>query len=329
VIGGADSAREITEWFTDTPQSGFKVTGVWSPRESERRAWLDVRNGYVPVFDSARSLSDAVELSDAQAVMVTDSEHLGHRGLRELTWYLDGRDIDLVVSPNVFTLPTARLSLHEASGMPLLHVQPPQYAGATRFTKSLFDRLGAALLLLAFAPLMVVVAILVKATSPGPVFFRQERVGIGGVPFAMMKFRSMRTGADAELAALLASEGKSLTELPKLTRDPRLTRVGAFLRRFSIDELPQLFNVVRGDMSLVGPRPQRDFEVEQYDHVAHRRLRVRPGMTGLWQVSGRSDLGYEEAIELDVHYVENWSMISDLIILWRTVRAVLGSDGAY
>jgi lipopolysaccharide/colanic/teichoic acid biosynthesis glycosyltransferase len=145
----------------------------------------------------------------------------------------------------------------------------------------------------------------------------------------MMKFRSMRTGADAELAALLASEGKSLTELPKLTRDPRLTRVGAFLRRFSIDELPQLFNVVRGDMSLVGPRPQRDFEVEQYDHVAHRRLRVRPGMTGLWQVSGRSDLGYEEAIELDVHYVENWSMISDLIILWRTVRAVLGSDGAY
>jgi lipopolysaccharide/colanic/teichoic acid biosynthesis glycosyltransferase len=145
----------------------------------------------------------------------------------------------------------------------------------------------------------------------------------------MIKFRSMRVGADAELAALVAAQGLNMAELPKLENDPRITKVGGVMRRYSLDELPQLLNVLKGDMSLVGPRPQRDFEVEQYDHIADRRLTVRPGMTGLWQVSGRSDLDFAESIRLDVHYVENWSMTIDLIILWRTLRAVVASDGAY
>jgi lipopolysaccharide/colanic/teichoic acid biosynthesis glycosyltransferase len=139
----------------------------------------------------------------------------------------------------------------------------------------------------------------------------------------------MRVGADAELAALVAAQGLNMAELPKLENDPRITKVGGVMRRYSLDELPQLLNVLKGDMSLVGPRPQRDFEVEQYDHIADRRLTVRPGMTGLWQVSGRSDLDFAESIRLDVHYVENWSMTIDLIILWRTLRAVVASDGAY
>ena len=145
----------------------------------------------------------------------------------------------------------------------------------------------------------------------------------------MIKFRSMRTNADAELRDLLEEAGVDNGRLPKLKDDPRVTTIGRFIRRYSIDELPQLLNVIRGEMSLVGPRPQRDFEVAQYDQIAHRRLRVRPGMTGLWQVSGRSDLSWDDAVRLDTYYVENWSMIADVAILWRTARAVIGRDGAY
>jgi lipopolysaccharide/colanic/teichoic acid biosynthesis glycosyltransferase len=161
------------------------------------------------------------------------------------------------------------------------------------------------------------------------VFYRLERIGLRGERFHMAKFRSMRIGSDEHLAKLLAEQGSGNTPLFKVANDPRVTFAGKFLRRFSIDELPQLFNVLRGDMSLVGPRPQRAAEVELYDSSAHRRLTVRPGMTGLWQVSGRSDLTWEESIRLDTNYVENWSMIGDMVILWRTVRAVLRSDGAY
>jgi exopolysaccharide biosynthesis polyprenyl glycosylphosphotransferase len=262
-------------------------------------------------------------------VLVTDTEHLGAHALRELTWELDGTGVELILSPNVLDVVSSRLHLHDVSGMPMLHVASPQYPGANRFVKGAFDRIGALVALCIFAPLLLVTAATVKFSSRGPVFYRQERVGLGGRTFGMIKFRSMRVGADTQLMALLEAEGKNAAELPKLTVDPRITRVGHFIRRFSIDELPQLFNVLKGDMSLVGPRPQRDFEVELYDDVATRRLAVRPGMTGLWQVSGRSDLSFEEAIRLDVHYVANWSMTADLVIMWKTVRAVLGSDGAY
>ncbi|UUZ57645.1 sugar transferase [Nocardioides sp. B-3] len=281
------------------------------------------------MLTAAASLSDALTITNAQAVLVTDTDHLGATGLRELTWQLDGTGIELMLSPNVPDVVGSRLHLHDLSGMPMLHLDEPQYAGAGRYTKSLFDRVGAAALLVMLFPLILATAPAVKFTSAGPVFYSRDRVGRDGRHFSMIKFRSMREDADAELEILLMAEGKSLSELPKLMMDPRITRVGAFIRRFSIDEVPQLFNVLKGDMSLVGPRPQRDFEVEQYDHVASRRLTVRPGMTGLWQVSGRSDLTYDEAIRLDVHYVENWSMTSDLIILWKTFRAVVASDGAY
>lgn len=331
VLGDPDHAEQVISALGSNPANGFRVTGVWSPRTSSTEAlsWLGIASTHVPVYTSSRTLSDVLLLSDAEAVMVTDSEHLGHNGLGELTWKLDERGIELLVSPNVLNVAPSRLYMHDVSGMSMLHVDPPRYAGATRFAKSFFDRVGATLILLAASPILLITAALVKFSSPGPVFYRQERIGQDGAPFAMIKFRSMKVGADAELVALLASEGKTLAELPKLTVDPRVTAIGRFIRRYSIDELPQLFNVFKGDMSLVGPRPQRDFEVEQYDHVAHRRLTVRPGMTGLWQVSGRSDLEFDEAIRLDVHYVENWSMTGDLVILWKTVRAVVGSDGAY
>lgn len=330
VVGGERSAGELASWFSKHKTAGYEVTGVWVPDETMPVTSLsqDVSRA-ITVMSSSTDFGEALALSGATTVVVTDTEHLGHESLRDLAWQLEGSNIDLILSPNVLNVSSSRLYLQDVSGMPMLHVSEPQYAGAARLSKRMFDVVGALVILLAVAPLLLATAIAVKLTSPGAVFYRQERVGRDGDRFDMLKFRSMRTDADGQLAELLAAEGRTLAELPKLTKDPRVTHVGALIRRFSIDELPQLLNVVKGDMSLVGPRPQRDFEVEQYDHVAHRRLAVRPGMTGLWQVSGRSDLAYDEAMRLDVHYVENWSLTADLVILMRTARAVIRSDGAY
>jgi exopolysaccharide biosynthesis polyprenyl glycosylphosphotransferase len=278
---------------------------------------------------TARTLADALTISGAETILVTDTEHLGHEGLRELAWQLEGVEVDLMVSPNVMDVAGSRIHMRAVATMPLLHLEEPQYAEAGTWPKLLFDKTAGLLLLLLFSPIMIAAAIAVKLTSHGPVFYRQERIGIRGEKFDMIKFRSMRSGSDQHLAGLLAEQGKGDTPLFKITDDPRITSAGKFLRRYSIDELPQLFNVLKGDMSLVGPRPQLAAEVELYDSIAHRRLTVRPGMTGLWQVSGRSDLTWEESIRLDTSYVENWSMIGDVVILWKTVRAVLGSHGAY
>jgi exopolysaccharide biosynthesis polyprenyl glycosylphosphotransferase len=330
VVGGIRSAQHITQMFDKHSGSGLKVTGVWVPdRPNELNEWLEVPGRFIPVMGTSRTLLGALGIAEADTVVVTDTEHLGHDGLRELTWQLEGADIDLMVSPNVVDVAGSRIHMRAVATMPLMHLEEPQYAEAGSWPKVLFDKSVAAVLLLLFSPLMLVAGIAVKLTSRGPIFYHQERVGLDGETFRIIKFRSMRVGADQHLAKLLAEQGAGDKPLFKIADDPRITAVGRFLRRFSIDELPQLLNVLKGDMSLVGPRPQRDAEVELYDHLASRRLRVRPGMTGLWQVSGRSDLSWEDAIRLDTFYVENWSMTGDLIILWKTVRAVLSSDGAY
>jgi exopolysaccharide biosynthesis polyprenyl glycosylphosphotransferase len=213
--------------------------------------------------------------------------------------------------------------------LPLIHVDKPQYQGAKRFQKRAFDICFSLLALLAASPIMFVAAVAVKLTSRGPVFYRAERIGLDGVPFQMIKFRSMVVDADrrlAEVAALNESVGGVLF---KVREDPRITKVGRLLRRYSIDELPQFINVVRGEMSVVGPRPPLRSEVETYDHRVRRRLLVRPGITGLWQVSGRSDLCWDDSVRLDLSYVENWSMLSDLAIAAKTVGAIFGGSGAY
>ncbi len=214
------------------------------------------------------------------------------------------------------------------AGLPLLHIDKPAYEGANRFLKSAFDRSVTAVLLVLLSPVMLACAIAVKLSSPGPVFYRGERIGLGNVAFPMWKFRSMVVGADLQRATL-ADRDKGNDVLFKMADDPRVTRVGRVLRRYSLDELPQLFNVMGGSMSLVGPRPPLREEVETYDHIVTRRMLVKPGITGLWQVSGRSDLSWEESVRLDLTYVENWSIMQDIIILWRTARAVVSRDGAY
>jgi exopolysaccharide biosynthesis polyprenyl glycosylphosphotransferase len=216
------------------------------------------------------------------------------------------------------------------AGLPLIHVDRPTYRGANRILKKSFDMVGSLLLILLLSPVLLTVAVAIKLTSPGPVFFRQERVGINGSTFRMIKFRSMVLNAEQQLDVLRTENHDAGNDvLFKLKIDPRVTKIGRFIRRFSIDEVPQLFNVLIGEMSLVGPRPPLASEVALYGDDVRRRLLVKPGMTGLWQVSGRSDLTWDDSVRLDVYYVENWSITADLSILWRTARAVVSSSGAY
>ncbi|SNV25160.1 Putative colanic biosynthesis UDP-glucose lipid carrier transferase [Dermatophilus congolensis] len=222
-----------------------------------------------------------------------------------------------------------RVCLYRPStNLSLLHIERPAAARRSAILKGFMDCSLAALLLFLLSPLMVVIAVAIKISDPGPVFFRQQRVGVRGKFFWIFKFRTMVVDAEKRLEALEArSDGNGV--LFKMKDDPRITKIGHFLRRYSLDELPQLINVLIGDMSLVGPRPPLAREVEQYEPDALRRLHVKPGMTGLWQVSGRSDLSWEESLRLDLRYVDNWSPMGDLHILFRTFSAVFTSSGAY
>jgi exopolysaccharide biosynthesis polyprenyl glycosylphosphotransferase len=212
--------------------------------------------------------------------------------------------------------------------MPLLHVEEPTFAGPERILKAGMDRFLAALGLLLLSPLFLAIAVAIRLDTPGPTFFRQGRIGLGGRRFAIVKFRTMVVDAEAQRHSLHdRNEADGL--LFKLRADPRVTRVGRVLRRWSVDELPQLWNVLRGEMSLVGPRPPLPTEVEQYEHHVSRRLLVKPGMTGLWQVSGRADLEWDEAVRLDLYYVDHWSPTMDLAIIFRTFSAVTKGSGAY
>jgi len=241
---------------------------------------------------------------------------------------VEERGVELLVSPGIVEVAGPRMSIRPMANLSLLHLERPVLKGSRRVFKVVFDYLLALLLLALFAPAMLALAGLIRVTTPGPALFRQTRVGTDGREFTVYKFRSMVVDAEARRRDLLAhNEGNGV--MFKLRADPRVTRIGSLLRRYSLDELPQLFNVLRGNMSLVGPRPPLPSEVAGYSTDEIRRLRVRPGMTGLWQVSGRSDLTWEESLRLDLRYVDNWSMSLDLSILWRTLRAVMQGSGAY
>ncbi|MFC5238721.1 sugar transferase [Streptomyces atrovirens] len=282
----------------------------------------------VPVVGRLTDVADHVRRDGYRVVAVTPDPHWSPHRLQRLAWNLEGSDAEMVVAPVLMEVAGPRLHIDAVLGIPLLRVSMPAFTGGRRVVKGVVDRLGAAVLLLLFAPLMVGVALLVLTTSRGGAFYRQRRVGKDGREFTILKFRTMVVGADrarAELADLNEGAGP----LFKLHRDPRVTRVGAVLRRYSIDELPQLFNVLTGSMSLVGPRPPLPEESAAYGPDIRRRLLVKPGLTGLWQISGRSDLSWEEAVRLDLRYVEDWSLALDTVILWKTLRAVLYGQGAY
>ena len=234
----------------------------------------------------------------------------------------------MALAPGLTDVAGPRIHIRPVAGLPLLYVEEPRFSGPKLVAKATIDILGSLLVVVLAAPLLFVVALAIKIGDRGPILFRQERVGIGNKHFRIWKFRSMVSDAEARLAEV-KDVGAGNDVMFKAKNDPRITPVGRLIRRFSIDELPQLFNVLRGEMSLVGPRPPLPSEVERYEDTARRRLLVKPGITGLWQISGRSDLSWEDTVRLDVYYVENWSGIGDLVIMARTIRAVLSRKGAY
>ena len=324
VLGRERSAAELIRQLRLEPHAGFEVVGACIDGSA-----ADVVEG-VPVLGSA--VDDVLTTLDrcgADTVAVSAWSPLTQEQLRRLSWELEGTGIALVVAPSLTDVAGPRIHIRPVSGLPLLHVEQPELTGARRLVKRLFDTVAAIAGLLLLAPALLAVAIAVKATSAGPVLFKQERVGRDGSTFQMWKFRSMRDSAEEELAALLGENDAADGLLFKMRKDPRVTPLGERLRRYSIDEVPQLVHLLRGQMSLVGPRPPLPSEVARYAPDVHRRLLVKPGITGLWQVSGRSDLAWEEAVRLDLHYVENWSLTLDLMIIWKTIFAVLKRKGAY
>jgi exopolysaccharide biosynthesis polyprenyl glycosylphosphotransferase len=307
----------------------------------EHYAGLDVVALCVTPHDRARvtevagvpvgGLEDVVTLAarlGADTIAVTSASETAAQYLRQLSWQLEGTGMELLVAPGLIEVAGPRLHIRPFEGLPLLSVEQPRFEGWRRLVKGGLDRIVAAVALLVFSPVLLGIAVAVRISSPGPVLYRQERIGLNGSSFTMLKFRSMVVDADRQVD-LLRDANISDGLLFKMREDPRVTPVGRWLRRLSLDELPQLLNVLGGSMSLVGPRPPLPVEVARYDSSVSRRLLVKPGLTGLWQVSGRSDLPWEEAVRLDLRYVENWSLATDLLILWKTGRAVLSSSGAY
>jgi len=330
IVGDASAIVSFTNVLREDRYVGMRVVGACVPTETiaEPRTVETLAALNIPLLGDFDSVLPAVGQSDADTVAVVSSGRIGPEKLRSISWQLEGSDTDLLVSPGLIEVAGPRLHILPVAGLPLLHVEEPTFTGLPRIVKGAFDRGVAALLLLLLSPVFLAIALAVRLTSSGPALFRQTRVGRDGTAFTMLKFRSMYLDAEERLRELhQQNEGAGL--LFKMREDPRVTRVGRLLRKFSLDELPQLVNVVVGTMSLVGPRPPLPREVASYEAHVHRRLLVKPGLTGLWQISGRSDLSWEESVRLDLRYVENWSMAGDLQILWKTARTVLTGAGAY
>ncbi|UBH07077.1 polyprenyl glycosylphosphotransferase [Leucobacter sp. Psy1] len=318
-VKSAHVAREISR----NRYSGFGIIGAVTEHGANRNLLPGL-----PVVASYDRLLEAVDALKVNTLIMTSADAIDPVRMREIGWELESRKIDLIVTASLTDIAGPRIHMRPVSGLPFIHVEYPEFVGRKQFAKRMFDLLGATVLLALLSPVFAAVAIAVRMDSPGPVIFRQERVGLGTRRFSMLKFRSMAMDAEDQLPGLLdLPDGKNV--LFKLKQDPRVTRVGRFLRRHSLDELPQLVNVVRGEMSLVGPRPPMPSEVDQYERWVHRRLLVKPGITGLWQVSGRSNLSWEDSVRLDLYYVENWSMVGDLLILLRTAKTVVKPVGAY
>lgn len=330
LVGSAESVEHLYGQLSAHPEAGYRPVALWaSDLGGTLGPVTDVLR--LPIAGRGGNVDDilrAVAEFDVDTVAVSGGAALSPQALRSLGWALSSQEIGMILAPALTDVAGPRIHMQPAAGLPLVHVTTPKLEGWKAVAKRGIDAVSSTLILAALAVPMLVVAIMVKADSPGPAIFRQTRIGRAGEPFQMLKFRSMVVDADARLREL-AHRNEGSGPLFKLKEDPRITRLGRFLRRYSIDELPQLFNVLAGDMSLIGPRPPLRREVEKYDEAAHRRLLVKPGMTGLWQVSGRSDLSWDESIRLDLYYVENWSMLQDAMILLRTARAVMGRGGAY
>lgn len=320
LIGSLESVTQIASELRRTPAAGYRVVGACVP---SGRVGETIPGTELPIMGNVDAVGSAIAATDADTVIVTSTDDLPPHKVKEISWSLEAGRQHLVLTPNIIDIAGPRIHTRPVAGLPLIHVETPRFSRGQRVVKRTFDVVGSAALIVLLSPLLVIVGAAVMLTSPGPLLFSHERVGIRGETFRMHKFRSMRSGADAELSRLLEEQGTSTQPLFKVQNDPRITPVGRLIRKYSLDELPQLFNVLSGEMSLVGPRPQVAAEVALYSDAARRRLLARPGITGLWQVSGRSTLDWDQTVRLDLYYVENWSFLGDLAILARTAREVI------
>jgi exopolysaccharide biosynthesis polyprenyl glycosylphosphotransferase len=323
-VGTSESVRHLAQVASRNPAAGLVVVGACV----EDVAVGEELTSGVPVVGDVAHVADAAARLGVDVVAVAGAG-LGPRRIRELGWALEGTGCALVMAPGLTEVAGPRVHVSPVEGLPLMWVDQPQFTGLRRVVKRAVDVVGAAVLLAVAAPVLLLIALAVRLTSRGPALYVAARTGQDGRPIRVYKFRSMYADADARRADLLVHNESDGGMLFKLRRDPRVTPVGRLIRKFSLDELPQLGNVLGGSMSLVGPRPPLPDEVERYNPHVHRRLLVKPGMTGLWQVSGRSDLSWDETVRLDLYYVENWSLTLDLAIIARTVWAVIRSRGAY
>ncbi|ANJ26293.1 sugar transferase [Agromyces aureus] len=324
IVGRPDDVARVADELRRQYRVGYRAIGATyaGPARSAKRAAIDL-----PTVEF-KDLAATSKRTRTRAVIIAGDLPGGNATIRRLGWDLENSNTELILVSRLTDVAGPRIHLRPINGLPMVHVDLPQYSGVAHAVKRVFDVVVAGGILLLLLPLIAGIAMSVRLTSVGPVLFRQERVGVGGSRFTMLKFRSMVIDAEARLAAL-QSRNESDGVLFKVRNDPRITPIGRTLRRYSLDELPQLWNVLVGDMSLVGPRPPLPAEVDRYEEDVNRRLLTKPGITGLWQVSGRSNLTWDESVKIDLYYVENWSLTGDIVILLKTARAVVGSTGAY
>lgn len=322
-VGHESGVADLIKELSRDKYHGMRVVAACIAEPDGRREVAGV-----PVFGGLDDVPSTVRRCAADTVAVTACPEIDAVELRGLAWQLEKTGTDLCVAPSLLDVAGPRTTVRPTAGLTLLHVDHPQLSGARQVIKSLFDRLVASIALVLLSPLFLALVAIIRLHDKGPALFVQTRVGKNGRTFRLFKFRTMQVGAEERLAQLQGSNDHDGV-LFKMRRDPRVTSIGARLRKWSVDELPQLVNVLLGDMSLVGPRPALPSEAARYaDHV-HRRLVVKPGLTGLWQVNGRSDLSWEESVRLDLRYVENWSFALDLQILWKTISVIFRGNGAY
>lgn len=324
-VGTEEAVANLIAHTRRATHNGWTVTAACTPTGTGSGGGDRILD--VPVVGDLESVADVAGNGRHRVISVAHTPGWTSRRLHHLAWDLEATGAELVVDPGLMEIAGPRLHVAAVDGLPLLRLTKPAFTGVPRMIKEVGDRLLAGLLVLLIAPVLIALGIAVRSDG-GPIFYRQFRVGKHGNLFPMIKFRSMVVNADQRRSEF-SDDHQGSGPLFKLRQDPRVTRVGALLRKYSLDELPQLFNVLTGSMSLVGPRPPLPEEVASYSRDAQRKLLVKPGMTGLWQISGRSDLSWEESVRLDLRYVESWSLALDILIIWKTVGAVLGGKGAY
>lgn len=323
IVGANDEGRKIAEQALKMPSSGLQVIGFVDDFMTKSSSIIDG----VKVLGKTGQLARIIDEHRIEGVIFS-STAFSHGQMVEMIQALKGRIVDIHISSGLFEILMSRVMVKEVSGIPLVGIKNVTLSTGELIAKTIFDRTVAFVGIALISPLLLLITIMIKTTSDGPLIYASKRVGRHGREFHCYKFRSMVADADRRLDKL-SVHNEASGYIFKMKNDPRVTKVGAILRKFSLDELPQLFNVLKGDMSLVGPRPPIPAEVVNYNDWHWRRLDVIPGMTGLWQISGRSDLTFDEMVKLDLYYIENWSLAFDVIILLKTVAVVLRGQGAY